>query len=171
MAAAYSIEQWARFALTGDPASATPSDPQLAMVKSSVRRQLIEQYPCIGSDPDNNLTGDDLEAWTEWAGYEVAARYVVTPAGRIFAKASGGTVREKSGRVEISRAEPKSQDAQADYLTMASSARSRITCIASAIRASNGGGMTALPGRRRATGQPATVAGMALAGTRLEGTE
>lgn len=161
----YTIAQWALFALTGDMASASPTSGQLAPVIASVTAELSAAYPCIGADPLTALTTQaDLDAFAEWAGYEVAARYMATPAGALLSGARGGTVREKSGRVERTRTEPGTAAHAASYRRPANAARLRISCIREAVAQANGNapGLLDIVGRRRAIGDAPSVEGQIL---------
>lgn len=159
----YSIEKWARFALTGDMASATPADPQLAPVVASVTAQLAAANPCIGEDPLTYLTSQsDLDAFAEWAGYMVASRYITSPAGALLSGASGGTVKVKIGPVERTRKDVDAKVSAAGYLREGMSARLRISCIREAVGTANRNGendILDVAGRRRTIGTDNTVEG------------
>ena len=161
MPATYSIEQWARFALTGEMGAAAPADPALAPLIASVKAQVIPGHPCLGDDPDTDLTGDDLEAWTEWIGYAVAARYAGTPAGRaLIAPATKTVVTMGPVKKETSNSTGTAASlTPADMLRAGQTARARIACIREGIVEANGDASASLfqlAGRRRAIGE-ATV--------------
>jgi hypothetical protein len=153
MPATYSIQQWARQALTGDTTSSSPSDGQLGPLILSVKREAKLANPCIGSDPDTALVGDDLEAWTEWIGHLAAERFAKTTAGRAL-MAAGKTI-VKLGPVTKEVQNGGEATTTGDLLWLGNKARAQITCIREAIVAANGqdGGLFRLAGRRRAIGE------------------
>lgn len=163
--ATYTIEEWARYYLTGDTASSSPTDGQFGPMILSVKSELIAGNPCIGEDPDTELTGADEEAWTEWVGAVVAGRYAGTPMGRTLVAPSAKTV-VKIGPVtkESSNATGGAILTVADMLRAGQAARARIACIRAAIAEGNqnGAGLFALAGRRRAIGEVTTLEGQML---------
>lgn len=163
MPAKYSIEEWARIALVANKDAASPTDETLEPFIDSVLPRLISANPCIGDEPLTDLTTDaDLDAFSEWAGREVAAEYVQTPAGMALVGATGGSVKEKQGRVERTTTQPSATVKAADYLKAANRARVRVSCIREAIAQANQRGesdVVGVVGRRRTIGTSSTIEG------------
>lgn len=156
---AYTIEEWARFALTGDMASSAPGDPALAPIVASVTAELVAANPCIGEEPLTDLTTQaDLDAFSEWAGYMVAARYITSPAGATLSGASGGVIEVKIGPVTRKRKDADPKVSAAGYRREGMSARLRISCIREAV-AGTDYNVLDVAGRRRSIGTDGTIEG------------
>lgn len=73
-------EGWTRFALTGDPDAAAPTDGQLTTALLSATRTCERRWPCTASLTD----ADELEMKAQAVGYLAAAAYIRTPAGAAY---------------------------------------------------------------------------------------
>lgn len=124
--------EWARYALTGNAESDTPTDGQLVPLIDSVSRLIKGGFPCVGVNPEASLSGADLAAWREWVGYAVAAKFLGTPGGKPFVSQTteikvGPVTKRVQGAGTLA-------EQQGNLLSLANAARDTITCIAAAKR-------------------------------------
>lgn len=142
------VAQWVRFALTGNPDGATPSDPTITMLQAGAQQDLILRFP-------DCLTGDVLTGanFTEALGYAIAGKIVVMPSGQQYVR---HVLSLKQGTVtKTYSSETTTQtDAQAILLDASSTALARIGCVRDALAdvAASAPGLVSLSGRRRSLG-------------------
>ena len=154
--------QWAHLALDGGLFRLTTSNDDLGPIRDEIQERLVEQYPCIGPDPEVTLTGGALTAWKKWLGYETAIAFVQSggtrtpdPARNEFGLVE---IQTKSGEVTEKFGAFQGKDFNAsltDWNKIVVQARARIPCVASALSAKAAGGkLVALSGRKRSGERP-----------------
>lgn len=120
------IKEWARFAITLNPASLTPTDVQLDPLILLATGTVLAETPCIAGDSASSEANSD--ATRAAIGYAAASMFVVSPVGRATASA----VREvKIGpitkKIDSSSASPES--VSADLKAASDAWRSLIPCV------------------------------------------
>lgn len=138
------IGQWVRLLFTGDAGTEggdaptdKPSDAQIAPFVTIFTIQAIAANPCIGTGVVINLSGQDLEMWNYWAGKNIAAMFLNTPAGKQLYSVYSGTITEiKIGPVteKIGASSNLSTDElAAQWVTDGETGRLLISCIANGL--------------------------------------
>ena len=145
--ATYTMQGWARFALTGGTLTG-PSNETLALLVLSVTRELTLAFPCVGATPETTLTGGDLAAWNEWSGYLIAAKFLLSPAGKPFVSSvteiKAGPVTKRMG------SSTGAAEQAADFRKNALAARNTIACIRAGFASTRPSASLRLAGYRRA---------------------
>lgn len=122
-----SVADWVRLALTGDPASATPSSAIITMVEAGAQAELVARFPdCLTGGV---LTGDDF---LEALGYAIAAKILLAPGGQQFAQF---VLSVKVGPTETKRVSAVQSAAEAQQVLagLSGAALSRIECVRKAL--------------------------------------
>lgn len=157
------IEQWARYALTSDPQSASPSDTDLCLLVSEVEGRVQSLYPClvVGGTTPSVLYEDNepaLNAYNRMVGYLVAARLLPGRSGQKFQATS---IVVKVGPVTKTYGGPINVSTQVhDLSSRAAEAAQLVPCIAASIAAASsarGNLGCGLAGYRRARGGTCTL--------------
>jgi hypothetical protein len=145
------VYNWARQAL-GATSTDVP-DGDLTLLANSEVLQLAEDYPCVSVAGNVTLFGSDLSNFEEGAGYRVAQRYALTPAGREnTAKLTAITV----GPVKEIYSDLDSEVYAKKCLIQASKAMRRVLCV-KADGAVDSLSYFGVGGRRRTEGEPRTA--------------
>lgn len=153
---------WARKALTGDGASATPTNTNLDPLLQVADALLQSRYTCVGTTPWDDLTGAELIGWAQAVGYQGAAGELRGAQGgtwaRILTELKQGTVQKKyasgQGADPIALA--------ADIEKQATSSLTMIACIKEGRATANAGSLFGTAGRRSSIGSTETVQGRVL---------
>ncbi len=157
-ATAQEIAGWVRLILTGDAASATPTEEAIDRLLGSTVSQLVLRFPtCLAGAPDaldgtpSAVTGSsDWDAFNESAGYLLASKIVTMPGGQSFAQyvmsVKQGTVTQTLSGAELVGGASES------LLASSSAALTRIECVRDVLAAKPRANLLSLSGRRRSLG-------------------
>lgn len=95
------LQDYARFYISGDPAATTPTDESLELLADGVIADLYSRYPCLTDDPETELSGTDRTNFRRGAGALVAQEWRMTrpqageTTGQIETEVTIGPVRER----------------------------------------------------------------------------
>lgn len=145
-----SISEWARFALTGDPSSQKIKDNTLAFLEGTATQETIALYPSLLQGAPGTLTGNDLAAFQEAAGYLLAAKVLGTPGGAEFLQL---IVSRREENVSQGRSAPENCIEAAQERLRAASAQAllKIAEVRESVASQSRPAMVALSGRRRSS--------------------
>lgn len=121
----------ARDILTGDSASATPTNGQLTLKAEAAVRFILGKWSCISDGSGGvNLTGTELAAFERAAGYKTVGYFLGTSLGQDYAatitEVKIGPVTEKKGGKSITDLMTDSDDGYAEQLRL-------IACIGGSV--------------------------------------
>jgi hypothetical protein len=121
------VEQWL---LSPLPTGASVTPEQISLLWASAEADLQARFPCIGSNPLEELSYADAMAYAEALGLSMAVRLLTSPAGqawsRYLSRVEQGTVVQSYEGTTTTKTPDSLLSSQADM------ALSRITCIRAA---------------------------------------